>query len=260
MLTRELILKALENALQPLDYVQAMWQGGAAAFNRTDQWSDIDLMIAADDDRLDDAIVVVDKVLQDLSPIEIHYELPQPSWHGHWQTFYRLRDAGAFLLIDLVILKTSSTNRFLEREIHGDALIHFDKSGFVQSPPFSIENHLKQMKGRLETIQVMFDLFQSLTEKELHRGNAIEAFTFYQNFTLRPLLEVLRMQYDPSRYNFNTRYVYYYLPPDIIQRLEPLFFVADKQQLAAKFADAQQFFYESIAQIDFDEITRRLEQ
>ncbi len=260
MLTREPILEALEQALQSLDYVQAMWQGGAAAFNRTDQWSDIDLMIAVDDDRVPDTIAIVDKVLQELSPIEIRFEIPQPSWHGHWQGFYRLQEAGPFLLIDCVILKTSSRNLYLERPIHGSAVVHFDKIGIVESTPFSVEDHIKQMQARLETLRIMFDLFQSHTQKELNRGNAIEAFTFYQSYTVRLLIEVLRMIYDPARYNFHTRYVYHYLPPEVVHRLEPLFFVADKQQLAARFADAQQFFYEAIRQIDFDKIAQKLNQ
>jgi hypothetical protein len=259
MLARESILEALEKALQPLDYVQAMWQGGAAAFNRLDEWSDLDLMVVTDDDHVLDAAGVIDKVLQALSPIEIRFEIPQPSWHGHWQAFYRLKEAGPFLIIDCLILKRSSTNLYLEREIHGDACVHFDKIGIVESTPFSVEEHLKQMQSRLETLRVMFDLFQYHTQKELNRGNAIEAFTFYQGYTVRLLVEALRMIHDPARYNFHTRYVYYNLPPDVVQRLERFFFVADAQQLAERFLEAQQFFHETVAQIDFGKIKQTLE-
>ena len=50
--TRGAILKALRTALEPLDYVHAMGEGGAAAFDRIDEWSDIDLQVDADDDRV----------------------------------------------------------------------------------------------------------------------------------------------------------------------------------------------------------------
>jgi hypothetical protein len=254
MLTRETILKALKDALEPLDYVHAMWEGGAAAFDRVDQWSDIDLQVVADDDRVQDVLALVDQVLASLSPIELRYELPQPTWHGHWQVFYRLKNAGPFLMLDFVVIKLSNPKRFLESEIHGDAPVHFDKANIVTPPPFDAQAFADQIKARLETLRVTFDLFQVLTLKELHRGNWIEAISFYQSWTLRPLVEVLRMKYDPTRYNFHTRYVQYVLPPDVMQRLETLFFVSNPDDLRAKTIAAQQWFWGAFEQIDLAEV------
>ena len=62
MLTRETILKTLEDTLKPLDYVQAMWQGGAAAFNRVDAWSDIDLVVLAEDEHVVDVAAATENV------------------------------------------------------------------------------------------------------------------------------------------------------------------------------------------------------
>jgi predicted nucleotidyltransferase len=55
MLTRDVIIGVLVKALEPLDYVYAFYEGGAAAFNRIDEWSDIDLMVVADDEKVDQA-------------------------------------------------------------------------------------------------------------------------------------------------------------------------------------------------------------
>ncbi|MBF8284247.1 MAG: Nucleotidyltransferase protein, partial [Anaerolineales bacterium] len=41
-ITRSSILTALRAALEPLPYVHAIWEGGAAAFGRVDEWSDCD--------------------------------------------------------------------------------------------------------------------------------------------------------------------------------------------------------------------------
>ena len=71
-------------------------------------------------------------------------------------------------------------------------------------------------------------------------------------------MEVLRIQYDPARYNFHTRYVYSTFPPEILQRLEPLFFVSDIAQLHVKFSEAQRFFEETLAQINLDTVARNL--
>lgn len=258
MLNRERILDALETALKPLDYAQAMWQGGAASFNRVDEWSDIDLQIVADDGCVTKVVTAVEAALHTLAPIDLRYELPSPTWHGHWQAFYRLQNTSPFLLIDLVVMQASNPNRFLQPEIHGNPVVHFDKTGVVQWPPLSVETQVQAICARLDALPVLFELFQTLTEKELFRGNALEAFAFYQSYTLRPLVEALRIQHDPVRYNFHTRYIHYYLPPEVVKRLERLFFVADVRDLAVKLPEAQHYFRETIAQIDLEAVAGRL--
>lgn len=245
-LTRQPILAALRAALEPLPYVHAMWEGGAAAFNRVDEWSDIDLQIAVDDGREGELFPLIEDTLTALSPITLKYEIPQPTWHGHFQNFYRLRDTTEFLMIDFVVMKRSATQRFLEPEIHGHAVVHFDKIGFVQVPPLDMDAHRATLAKRVQTLKVMFPLFQSLVTKEIHRKNGMEAMTFYTGYTLRPLVEAIRLKHDPTRYNFHTRYLYYDFPPDVVKRLEPLFFPANLNDLRAKREEAERWFGELI--------------
>jgi hypothetical protein len=75
---------------------------------------------------------------------------------------------------------------------------------------------------------------------------------------LRPLVEVLRVQYHPFHYNFHTRYVYYDLPADVVGKLHELFFVRDGKDLRAKRERAEQWFYETLAQIEPEAIVERL--
>jgi len=58
------------------------------------------------------------------------------------------------------------------------------------------------------------------------------------------------MEYSPYHYNFHTRYVYYELPDDIVQRLENLFFVGSMDELAEKRRQAEAWFGEVAAQLD----------
>lgn len=256
---RETVLKALREALVPLDYVHAMWEAGAAAFNRVDQWSDIDLYVDADDAQVTTVPAVIERTLHALSPIEIKYEIPQPAWHGHWQAFYRLRDASEFLLLDIVVMKHSNPNKFLESEIHGKPLIHFDKSNVVRSEPLDRRAFLEKLEGRMKTLQDTFELFQALTLKELHRQNDIEALVFYYGFTLRPLVEALRIKYAPMRYNFHSRYLYYDLPREVVEGLEELFFVANRNELHVKREKAEQLFYKTLDEINLREVAKLLE-
>jgi hypothetical protein len=249
LLLRQQILESMAQALQPLDYTCAMWEGGAASFDRVDEWSDIDLQIDVEDDHVSDTLEVVERTLLSLSPIDMKYELPQPAWHGHAQTFYRLQNASPFLLIDLVVMRHSSANKFLEPEIHGEPVVLFDKTGVTSGPHLDLQAHAGRMQERLAVLRTLFDLFQVFTLKELNRGNDVEALGFYQAYTLRPLVEALRIQNDPARHNFHTRYIQYDLPPEIAGRLKTLFFVKDAHDLRAKHLEAQEWFYRLIEQI-----------
>jgi hypothetical protein len=248
-LSKKQIIKALCAALEPLDYTHALWEGGAAAFDRVDEWSDLDLLVDVDDEKIEDTLQVIEQTLIKLSPLEIKYEVSQPTWHGHSQTFYRLRDTSKFLLIDLVLIKHSNPNKFLQPELHGNAIVYFDKSGVVQSLPLSRQELTLKLKDRLQALKVSFDLFQILIIKELNRGNLIEALNFYHNFTLRPLVEVLRIPHEPTRHGFYTRYIYYDMPADVLAKLESLFFIADGDDLWVKRQVAEDWFYETIDKI-----------
>ncbi|MBN2149636.1 MAG: hypothetical protein JW726_19770 [Anaerolineales bacterium] len=242
-LDRETILSALKETLEPLDYVYAMWEGGAAAFGRVDQWSDIDVQFDVQDGLADDVFARIEQKLASLSPIDLKLRTPSLPWPGIFQWFYRLKDAGPYLLIDTAIIDHSASEKLLQPEIHGEAVFYFDKKGVANLPPLDWEAWNTRLAERKQAMRVNFDMFQSLTLKEINRGNWLEAFGFYQAYTLRPLVEALRMRYAPARYNFHTRYVYYELPPEVVKRLESLYFASSGEQIRQKRQEAEQWFY-----------------
>jgi hypothetical protein len=247
---RAAILAALRAALEPRADVLAMWEGGAAAFDRVDEWSDIDVQFIADDDAVDAVVAAAEAALAGVAPIALKYAPPPPTWHGHYQGFYRLTGAGPYLVVDVVVMRRSNENRFLEPEIHGQKRVHFDKAGLLVVAPLDPAAFAARLIGRLEAMRPAFDMFQSFVVKELNRGNAIEALHYYLSFTMRPLVEALRIRYSPFRYNFHSRYVYYDLPPEVVQTLERLFFVRDGADLRVKHAEAGELFDATLAAIE----------
>lgn len=248
-LKREVVLQALKEGLEPLDYVLAMWEGGAAAFGRVDEWSDIDVQFVVEDGRAEDAFLIIEQALAELSTIDLKLRTPSLPWPGIFQWFYRLQNGGPYLLVDTAVIERSAPEKLLQPEIHGEAVFYFDKAGIEASvPAWDAAAWQKRLAERRQDMRVSFEMFQSLTLKELNRGNWLEAFGFYQAYTLRPLVEALRMHYAPTRYNFHTRYVYYELPSAVVQRLEGLYFVRDGEEIRQKQAEAQAWFYEMMSE------------
>ena len=259
-LKRDEILAALRAALEPLDYVHAMWEGGAASFGRVDQWSDIDLQVDTDDEHAPEIFAIVERALEELTTIEVKVEIPQPAWHGHHQAFYRLRDAGPFLQLDIVAVVHSNPNKFLETAIHGTPVVHFDKSGVTAPVKIDVEETLAKLRKRVEDMRKSYGIFGVFPYKEINRGNSIEAISFYQSFLLRPLLEALRIMHAPARHAFHTRYIHYDLPADLVEELESLFFIPSPAELPVACERADAMLRAALDDIDWDHVRELLEK
>lgn len=258
VLTRETIVEKLTETLAPLDYVAAFWEGGAAASRRLDPWSDIDLYVVVDDAKIPEAFEAIEKALRALSPIRQKYEVPHPPEPGIAQAFYRLERASEFLLVDLAILKRSAPDKYLEREIHGEAVFHINRDGAVVIPPLDADAFVAKLLERKERLRARLELFGPFVQKEIHRGNWLEVLDLYRVLVLGSLIEVLRMRHRPAHYAFGMRYVHSELPADAVRRLERLAFVRDAEDLLRKVPDALQWFREEIDEIREGEVRDRL--
>jgi hypothetical protein len=259
-LSREKIIAPLVEALKAQDFVIAAWEMGAAAFKRVDEWSDIDLIVDVEDDSVQQTADVIEKTLESLSRIELKYDLPLPTWHGHRQIFYRLSGAGRFLLVDAAIMKHSSKNKFLEPEIHNEMIWFFNKGDRVTVPSLEPEKFMEKLKKRFEELKIRFDMSQCFVEKEIPRGNRLEAKHLYEALTLKMLVEVLRMKYTPEHYDFHTKYIHYELPKDVVEKLQDLFYVADTGDLQRKHKIAVEWFNEVVRDMDMSEIEKKLKK
>ncbi len=257
-LTREAIVRTLLDVLQPLDYVHAFYEGGAAAFNRIDEWSDIDLYVIVEDERHKDAFLVVENALKTLSPIKQKYEVTQSQWPGLFQAFYRLEKASEYLIIDLAILKLSCPEKLLEPKMHGNNVFYFNKADKVSVPALDKKDFVKKLKERLTRLQARFEMFNIFVQKEINRGNSLEALDLYHVVTLALLVEALRIKHNPIHHDFKTRYLHYELPAKIVKRLESLCFVKDAKNLQEKYQQASKWFSVTMVAITEDKMKKLL--
>lgn len=243
-LTREIIIRTLVDSLEHIDYVYSLWEGGAAAFSRLDDWSDIDLYLIVDDNRVNDAVHEVETALNSLSPIEQKYEPKPMNWQEMYQAFYKIRDTSKYLLVDLAVLKISSPEKFLDPKIHGKAVFYFNKLNKKLFEDCGVAS--ESVRRTIVRLKTKFDMFNIFVQKEINRGNSLEAIDLYYNVTISILVEVLRIKYYPQHHEFKMRYVHYELPLEVIEKLEYLCFVKNPQELQKKYDYATMWFNEII--------------
>ncbi len=98
----------------------------------------------------------------------------------------------------------------------------------------------------------MFHLF---VQKEINRGNHLEAVDFY-HMLLAWLVEALRIRYYPLHSDFKMRYIHYELPADMVKKLKRLYFVVDEGDLQEKYNELVRWFPKVISEIEKKEIER----
>jgi len=245
-LRREAVIKALVDSIKSLDYVQALYEGGATAFNRVDEWSDIDLYIVVDDEKVNETFDVVETALKSLAPIKHKYRVPKLPWPSVSQAFYRLEQTSEYLLIDLAVIKLSSPEKFLAPQIHGEAVFYMNRFDKVKVPILDKEELKKNLKQKLEQLKAKFVIFNINVQKEINRGNYLEALILYNSITLGSVVDALRIKYTPFHHDFKTRYVQYELPEQITEELQRLYFVRDVKDLMRKYQEGTRWFDEII--------------
>jgi hypothetical protein len=237
---RAQVIEVLQRALQQISVVEAAWEGGSAAFGHVDGLSDIDAVAVVADDAVDATFGQVEAALGALSPIALRYDVPGTA--GFRQKFYRLRDAGEFLVVDLVLLRHSDPLLFREVELHGHGTTWLDRRGILVESHLDPVHDLDQARARVPVLAAAFDMFQHIVTKERLRARAVEALVFYQSMTLRPLAEAVRLLHCPQRRVFGLRYLARDLPASECERIEALAFVRDLGDLADKHELARRWF------------------
>ncbi|MCU0612213.1 MAG: nucleotidyltransferase domain-containing protein [Candidatus Eisenbacteria bacterium] len=221
-ITRETIIETLRKELEPLAYVRAAWLGGSDATGRTDQWSDVDLMLVVEDDAVDQTAEAMATALSGLSHIAHRYRRPEPTPHGHFQEFM--------------------TGWFLEPERHGLQLILFDKDGLVKPTPLDRKAHEERLAKGLASLRTVFPLFQNFVKKAVYRGDLADAWGTYRSCTIRPLVELARIRYCPDRFDYGFRYFDRDLPDTIRRDIEALLLPRSVDEIGAFRDLAEEMF------------------
>jgi hypothetical protein len=257
-IAREAIVETVAAALDPLDCVHAAWEAGAASRGALDEWSDIDINVDADDDAAGEVFGAVERALERLSGIDLAYHVVLPPSHEYAQRFYRVAGASRFALVDLAVFGHSAQDKFLNPVLHGTPVFIVTRGAAPRELRWNRRAFVKAMRARLGRLRARHAMFACFVEKELERGNSIEALSHYQRLLLDTLLEVLRMRYGPAHYAFGVRYVHQELPASVVRRFERLAFVKDEADLRRKTKAATRWLEDAMKGLDFRGIERRL--
>ncbi|HMS64367.1 MAG TPA: hypothetical protein PKD83_03835 [Ignavibacteria bacterium] len=229
---REEILSKIIKELLSYPQINILAEGGAKAFNRYDELSDIDLMADTEDGSAEGTVKNFENFLTELTGIESVYTVSEKKDFYH--KFYKLNNISKFWVIDLFIVERSNPAKELELQIHGDLVIHYDKYDYIKKQKFNLNEYQDKIKTFGKRSKAVFEFFQYQTEKEIMRGHYIDALAYYFDLTLKPLIRLLRIKFNPMHYNFELRYLYDEFPGNIVKEIETLMEIKGLDDLKLK--------------------------
>src|SRR6188768_3073413 len=161
---RDRISKAVTEALRPLPTVFAGWEGGSAAFGAVDAYSDIDLeYLVADDASFEVLYASAERAIETVSAITASHT-PLTG------RYYKLKDGGDFLLVDLIFLRAGDPDHHLDIERHGEKVPLFDKGNWLRPKPLDEGSLAVQRDRRYRELQTWFPMSQVFVRKAILRG------------------------------------------------------------------------------------------
>ena len=247
---RQQVIEVLRAALLPLAYVNAAWLGGSDAFGRADELSDVDLQVDVDDGYVAATFGAVEAALAAASPIVARLVMPMPTWHGHAQRFYRLRDTAETTAVDVVVFERSDPRRYYNQpERHGHPRVLFDRAGVVRPTPLDPGELARTLARTVAGIRERLAFTLPQVAKDVRRGDALAALDSYHRHVLAPLVTLYRVRHAPARHDFGARYTGDDLPPEVQKTLVELSFVAGLDDLAAKLPRAERLLRDLLDQL-----------
>ncbi|MFG6094188.1 hypothetical protein SPB21_03010 [Leptothoe sp. ISB3NOV94-8A] len=229
---RNRIVSALSNALSTLPFVLAGWEGGSAAFDLVDEYSDIDLNFLLDGANAEEPFyAAVQLALEEVSPVvACHSEPPG--------RYFKLAASGDFLLVDVCVFQKGDYVEYLDPERHGKLQPLFDKGEWLRFKPSERDSQETRRAKRSQDLEEWFSVSQSFVQKAIDRGQEAEALAAFWGYTLKPLVELLRMRYCSTRWDFGMRYLQRDLPGPVYNQLRDIMFVGEPSDLKEHHAKA----------------------
>lgn len=232
MKTRQNLIDLLKPFLTNHPHVLAVWEGGSAATDHLDAYSDLDLMVVVE--RADTSLLFgeIEQQLAHAFGIKERYRVPEPAWHGFSQCFYQFETTAPWLYLDLCLLPPDLEDRFTASDRHGIIEPWKDTIGFIDNRPTAldaIEHRAKTCYRRAVSGEFVLRLE---VEKALHRAHLVDAQLFLHGYLMRHLAPLLNLEHRKTKVDFGIRYAKRDYAPDDYMLVSMFFQAATCSALA----------------------------
>lgn len=211
-------------------FVLAVWEAGSSATHRVDEYSDLDLLIITEVDKVELTLDATKQFLENQLKDGTLIRAPEPTWHGFSQFFYIPKDEDLFYF-DLSFTNISKPDKFTDIERHGTSNVWFEKQPIYQPTHFEPSKADELCKKVFSSATLYAPIIARETHKALMRKGHVDAISMYQTYLTRFLIPLLNIVYRPNKADFGVRYINIDYPQDVYRRIERLISCRDLDEI-----------------------------
>jgi len=223
------ILKTIREAAESQVFVHALWVEGSVAQGESDEYSDLDVWLEVDPDKVDETYKVVKNALATIGPINLEYEVHKDNDQRH--IIYHIEGTSEFLTIDVNVQPFPGTSGFDEGVDIINIIFNKDaKFKFYKSEP--------KVFNEKASKQRMLDYYRAMRPnvlKNIRRNKPIEAKIYYDNIVEMAIKYLRRKNQLDAKLSYNHKHLHRDLP-DQAQKFEYFIFV-QPGELEAKLGE-----------------------
>ena len=245
MLDRNEMINKLRGALEPLDFIYALWLEGADAVGGVDEYSDIDFCVDFEDEYEERVYETVENALSELTELDYKHVMK----HGHpkiRQRVYHLAGTSEYLLIDFCF-QLHSRPRDEYAYYQGDSVeaakVIFDKDNIIRYKPMDMSEFSAWNKHRFEEAKYRRTQ-HARVEKYVRRGLYLEAYAYYNRYVLEPLVDLLRLIYTPAHADYYLVHISRHIPEAEREKLEYFTRIGSLERIAGRISAGGEWFDE----------------
>lgn len=202
------ILETIRAATEKQVFVHALWVEGSVAQDKSDEYSDLDIWLEVDPDKVGETYKIVKIALETIGPIDLEYEVHKSNDQHH--IIYHIEGTSKFLTIDVNIQPFPGKSGFdegvdvIDIVFNKDAVFEFHKP---HNKPFD----------EAASKERLLDYYRAMRPnvlKNIRRQKSLEAKIYYDNL-LEFVIKYLRRKNSlDAKLGYNYKHIYRDLPED----------------------------------------------
>ncbi len=224
------IIDELKEILEQDATIHAMWIAGSVAEGYADDLSDVDLWIDIDDGKDKEVYGLIEKFLHSKGSLDVNFSEDMSPPYSH--RVYHLAHMDPYHFIEVTLHYHSHKYEFIE----GVRMIKvlFDKDNTVKFKPLDKASHDKMLEDRKKFLIEKIKIGKLSVEKEITRGQFMDALHNYQFWLVEPIIELARIKHAPLKVSYGLKHGSRDLPKDTVAEIESLYLISSLEDLRNK--------------------------
>ncbi len=206
MKNRDDVIVKLKPFLTEHPKTLAVWEGGSAATNTLDAYSDLDILIVAEKHDTETLLNTIDAFFEKQFGVIESMRMPEPTWHGFAQKFYHLANTEPWLYVDLCVMPPTVDDGFTAPDRHGLGVVWKDTIDFIKPAPTPHEMIKQRAAAHYARATQGAFILRLEIEKAFRRKHYLDAYQFMHGFIMRHLVPLMNIEHRIAKVDFGIRY------------------------------------------------------